>query len=188
MPRYALVGVVSACVLFGAGILPPAWAQDGHQGQGHAENHDWYQELKQPGTGYSCCTGTVNGIEGDCRPTRAYLTDEGHNIPHLMFYTRVKDGKDWGSGAAGSPVMSSPYWFVAPTEHLQMKGLPPILVFLVAVTNWSDGTPAGQHAGADRAWRRGCCRRHRMERHQHRHGAAAVLRPDAAVLGNTFEP
>jgi hypothetical protein len=75
----------------------------------------------------------------------AYLTDEGHNLPHLMFYTRVKDGKDWGSGAAGSPVMSSPYWFFAPKEQSQMKGLPPILVFLVAATNWSDGTPAGQH-------------------------------------------
>ncbi len=74
----------------------------------------------------------------------SYLTDEGHNLPHLMFYTRVKDGKDWGSGAAGAPVMSSPYWFFAPQEQPQMKGLPPMLVFLVAVTNWSDGTPA-QH-------------------------------------------
>ena len=44
---------------------------------GHAENHDWYQDLKQPGTGYSCCNGTVNGVEGDCRPTRAYLQDDG---------------------------------------------------------------------------------------------------------------
>jgi hypothetical protein len=76
----------------------------------------------------------------------AYLTDQGtHTMPHLMFYTRVKDGKDWGSGAAGSPVMSSPYWFFSPQEESQVKGLPPILVFLVAVTNWSDGTPAGQH-------------------------------------------
>lgn len=49
----------------------------GQHGRGHAENHDWYQELKQPGTGYSCCNGTMNGIEGDCRPTRAYLTEEG---------------------------------------------------------------------------------------------------------------
>ena len=76
----------------------------------------------------------------------SYLTDEGgHNIPHLMFYTRVKDGKDWGSGAAGSPVMSSPYWFFTPKEESQMKGLPPILVFLVMVPDWSDGTPAGMH-------------------------------------------
>ena len=73
----------------------------------------------------------------------SYLTDEGdHNLPHVMFYTHLKDGKDWGSGAAGSPVMSSPFWFFAPQEQPQMKGLPPILVFLVAVTNWSDGSPA----------------------------------------------
>jgi hypothetical protein len=71
MPRCALVGVVSACVLFGASTLSLALAQDGHHGQGHAENHDWYQELKQPGTGFSCCNGTINGVEGDCRPTRA---------------------------------------------------------------------------------------------------------------------
>jgi len=76
----------------------------------------------------------------------AYLTDEGdHNMSHLMFYTRVKDGKDWGCGAPGSPVMCSPYWFFSPKEQPQMKGLPPILVSLVAVTNWSDGTPAGKH-------------------------------------------
>ena len=75
----------------------------------------------------------------------AYLTDEGpHNLPHVMFYTRLRDGKDWGSGAAGSPVMSSPLWYFSPKEESQVKGLPPILVFLVAVTNWSDGTPAGQ--------------------------------------------
>lgn len=50
---------------------------DGQHGHGHAENHDWYKELKQPGTGYSCCNGSVNGAEGDCRPTRAYLQDDG---------------------------------------------------------------------------------------------------------------
>jgi hypothetical protein len=50
---------------------------DGTRNVGHAENHDWYKELKQPGTGYSCCNGPVNGVEGDCRPTRAFLTEEG---------------------------------------------------------------------------------------------------------------
>jgi len=75
----------------------------------------------------------------------AYLTDEGeHNVPHLMFYTPLKDDKDWGSGAAGSPVMSSPYWFFTPPEQSRAKELPPILVFLVPVAAWSDGTPAGQ--------------------------------------------
>ena len=56
-------------------------AQGGHaqgqRGQGHAENHDWYKELKQPGTGYSCCNGRSATSEGDCRPTRAYLNDDG---------------------------------------------------------------------------------------------------------------
>lgn len=72
----------------------------------------------------------------------SYLTDEGdHNMPHLMFDTLVKDGKDWGSGAEGSPVMSSPYWFMSPNQASEAKGLPPILVFLVGTGTWSDGTP-----------------------------------------------
>jgi hypothetical protein len=76
----------------------------------------------------------------------SYLTDQGgHNLPHLMFDTPLKDAKDWGSGAAGSPVMSAPYWFISPKEQSQVEGLPPILVFLVPVADWSDGTPAGQH-------------------------------------------
>jgi hypothetical protein len=76
----------------------------------------------------------------------AYLTDEGdHNGPHLMWYTPLADGKDWGAYAAGSPVMSAPYWFFFSKEPSDMKGLPPILVFLVGVANWSDGTPAGTH-------------------------------------------
>ena len=77
----------------------------------------------------------------------AYLTDEdGHNLAHLMFYTAGTDAKDWGSGAAGSPVMAAPYWFFSAQEPSQMRGLPPILVFLVAVADWSDGTPAGEHS------------------------------------------
>ena len=51
---------------------------EGQYGQGHAENHDWYKELKQPGTGYSCCNAlTDKDPNGDCRPTRAYLQDDG---------------------------------------------------------------------------------------------------------------
>jgi len=76
----------------------------------------------------------------------AYLTDEGeHNLPHVMFFTAGIEAKDWGAGAAGSPVMSAAYWFFSSPEPAQTKGLPPILVFLVMVTNWSDGTPAGMH-------------------------------------------
>ncbi len=76
----------------------------------------------------------------------AYLTDQdGHNLPHLMWYTALADGKDWGAYAAGSPVMSAPYWFFSSNDPSQLKGLPPILVFLVGVADWSDGTPGGKH-------------------------------------------
>jgi hypothetical protein len=76
----------------------------------------------------------------------SYLTDEGdHNGPHLMWYTALADGKDWGAFAADSPVMAAPYWFLSPKEPSEAKGLPPILVFLVGVASWSDGTPAGKH-------------------------------------------
>jgi hypothetical protein len=54
-----------------------AQAQEGFHGQGHVENHDWYKDLRQPGTGYSCCNGTADGRFGDCRPTRAYITEDG---------------------------------------------------------------------------------------------------------------
>lgn len=82
-----------------------------------------------------------NGAMDYMMSKSSYLTDEGgHNMPHLMFDTLVKDGKDWGSGAEGSPVMSSPYWFMSPEAHPEMKGLPPILVFLIAAPTWSDGT------------------------------------------------
>jgi len=76
----------------------------------------------------------------------SYLTDQGaHNGPHVMFYTALTDGKDWGAGASGSPVFAAPYWFVSPEEASRAKGLPPILVFLVGVGNWSDGTAAPMH-------------------------------------------
>ena len=76
----SVVSIVSFALMAmpaSAQVGQPFDQAQGHHGQGHAQNHDWYQELKQPGTGYSCCNGTMNGIEGDCRPTRAYLTEEG---------------------------------------------------------------------------------------------------------------
>ena len=76
----------------------------------------------------------------------AYLYDDGdHNGPHLMFFTALKDGKDWGAFASGSPVVSGPYWFLSSKESSQAKGLPPILVFAVEVAKWSDGTAAPMH-------------------------------------------
>jgi hypothetical protein len=73
----------------------------------------------------------------------SYLTDQGsHNAAHVMFYTQGVAAGDWGSGAEGSPVMSVPYWFFASAAPSQMTGLPPILVSLVLVPAWSDGTAA----------------------------------------------
>jgi hypothetical protein len=58
-------------------LAPSAFAQDtGFYGHGHAENHDWYSKLNQPGTSYSCCNGNEHG--GDCRPTRAFLGEDGY--------------------------------------------------------------------------------------------------------------
>ena len=52
-----------------------------------------------------------------------------------MFFTALKDGKNWGAGASGSPVVSGPYWFLSSKEPSQAKGLPPILVFAVEVAS-----------------------------------------------------
>jgi len=62
----------------------------------------------------------------------AYLTDDhDHNLAHLMFYTPLMDGKNWGADLPNSPV------FVG--EH----GPPqPYTLFIVPVGKWSDGTPA----------------------------------------------
>jgi hypothetical protein len=87
-----------------------------------------------------------NGAMAFMMSKSAYLTDEGdHNGPHLMFFTALKDGKNWGAGASGSPVVSGPYWFLSSKEPSQAKGLPPILVFAVEVAKWSDGTAAPMH-------------------------------------------
>ena len=81
MPRLAPTLLVFAVCFTAA----PAFAQGpfvqgptGHHGQGHAENHDWYEQLKRPGSNASCCSGSKDGVEGDCRPTRAYQKDDGN--------------------------------------------------------------------------------------------------------------
>lgn len=63
---------------------------------------------------------------------QGYLNDDaGHWVPHLMFYTPL--GTDWGADLPGSPVMLNP----------QFHGRPePIDEFMIAVGQWSDGTPA----------------------------------------------
>ena len=79
MPRHLLIAAFVAAAL----AWLPAKAQDhsGHYGQGHAEHHDWYEKLKQPGSNASCCNAQKKRpdgqLEGDCRPTRAYQKDDG---------------------------------------------------------------------------------------------------------------
>ena len=75
VPIFVTAGIV-ACLALGAAAQDHS-AIDGQWGHGHIENHDWYKGLKQPGTGYSCCNGSFNGVDGDCRPTRAYLQEDG---------------------------------------------------------------------------------------------------------------
>jgi hypothetical protein len=91
-----------------------------------------------------------NGAMAFMMSKSAYLYDEGdHNGPHLMFFTALKDGTDWGAFASGSPVVSGPYWFLSPKEASQAKGLPPILVLAVEVAKWSDGTAAPHASRVD---------------------------------------
>lgn len=73
----------------------------------------------------------------------SYLTDEGdHNMPHLMFFIPLGEAAAWGSGVAGSPVGSAPYWFFSERTAARYPGLPPMRIFTVSVARWSDGTAA----------------------------------------------
>jgi len=53
---------------------------EGVYGSGHDQLHYWYQTLKQPGTGMSCCNNQ------DCRPTEARMV--GNDV-------QVKVDGDW---------------------------------------------------------------------------------------------
>ena len=50
-----------------------AFAQSGEHGDGHAEMHDIYKDWHPPlNQGTSCCNNA------DCRPTRAFVDDDGN--------------------------------------------------------------------------------------------------------------
>ena len=59
--RASTLGCAAAVLLANPGF--EALAQQGNHGEGHDKFHAWYQTLKQPLTGMSCCSGK------DCRPT-----------------------------------------------------------------------------------------------------------------------
>jgi len=63
----------------------------------------------------------------------AYLTDDdGHNVAHLMFYTPIMSGANWGADLPNSPVILGVHGGAAE----------PFTQFIVPVRRWSDGTPA----------------------------------------------
>lgn len=60
---------------------------------------------------------------------QGYLSDQvGHWHPHLMFFVPQTDPATWGAGLPGSPIFT----FNDTWEHM--------VVFLVPVRQWSDGT------------------------------------------------
>jgi hypothetical protein len=64
---------------------------------------------------------------------QANLGGDNNNLAHLMLYTPVMDGANWGADMPKSPVHLIPMF----------KGAPePINVFIVSTGKWSDGTPA----------------------------------------------
>lgn len=65
---------------------------------------------------------------------QAYLFDAAnHNVAHLMFYTSLMDGAEWGAGVPNSPIVLL----------RQFRGAPePVDVFIVFTGKWSDGTLA----------------------------------------------
>jgi hypothetical protein len=76
MPTMTMLSRHLAMLLFALpliGVAVAAFAQSGHHGDGHAEGHDIYKRWTPPNNpNTSCCNNA------DCRPTRAYVDDEGH--------------------------------------------------------------------------------------------------------------
>ncbi|HTV15087.1 MAG TPA: hypothetical protein VME68_10250 [Acidobacteriaceae bacterium] len=73
----------------------------------------------------------------------SYLSDAGgHNVPHLMFYEPGKDGTAWGANLTNSPLMAVNYWYLSAEAYPQLKTFPPLSVYLVGVSKWSDGSQA----------------------------------------------
>jgi hypothetical protein len=70
---------------------------------------------------------------------RQVLTDaDPHFQPHLMYYApSTMRGADWGANLPGSPVMLAP-------DSLPDGKREPVLVFVVPVTHWSDGTASAE--------------------------------------------
>src|SRR5262249_20376268 len=75
--RTSLKWIVLALALSPLAALAQSAVPSGRHGDGHAENHDWYKDLRQPDNGSRCCNGSVDGKRGDCRPTQSYVGADG---------------------------------------------------------------------------------------------------------------
>ena len=72
----ALAILLAAAAVFTAGRN--AWSQSGVHGDGHAQGHDVYRQWSPPNNpGTSCCNAEKPDGTGDCRPTRAFVGDDG---------------------------------------------------------------------------------------------------------------
>jgi hypothetical protein len=70
----------------------------------------------------------------------SYLTDLGdHNGPHLMFFMPFQDAAPWGSDLPKSPIQSVSFWFISGNANT-LQGLPPLRVFVIGMSKWSDGS------------------------------------------------
>jgi hypothetical protein len=80
------------------------------------------KELSTPETGAMCYMMSKQG----------YLSDrDGHWHPHLMFFLPLTDPAVWGAGPQGSPVLGV------------KSTLDRLTLFLIPISQWSDGTAAG---------------------------------------------
>jgi hypothetical protein len=73
-----------------------------------------------------------------------YLADRfQHWHPHVMFYVPgTVEGAEWGANLPGSPVFGG-------AEPLPDGGREPVVVYVVPVSHWSDGTRApDEHVSA----------------------------------------
>jgi hypothetical protein len=79
------------------------------------------KELPQQEQGAMCYMLSKDGYLGD---------GNGHWHPHLMFFLPIADAETWGANLPGSPILAL------------NDSLGRMIVFLVPVGKWSDGTPA----------------------------------------------
>jgi hypothetical protein len=80
-------GFLVTLALASGAMINMAMAQSGARGDGHAQHHDMYKNWQRPDVGGPCCNAQSSGDpNGDCRPTTAYMGDDG------LWRARIKPG------------------------------------------------------------------------------------------------